>query len=127
MSLEDINKIKRKKWDCITTKHVHQMRLSSLRQRNTLVDTLALVVPIVYVPMRYLVKGTAWGTITEHAWEMLSAVLLAFAATKLSYRWQERAEKHAQLISENISLTTQADYFLSKSDKPTSGGKARKG
>jgi mobilome CxxCx(11)CxxC protein len=107
-----IDAVFQQKMNALAAKHLHERRLAKLRRWSLLVDYLAVGVPVLYFPARYIAKGTAVSNLIEHAWEVLAAILLCSAILKITYRWQERAEQHSKLISENISLSWQADYFL---------------
>jgi mobilome CxxCx(11)CxxC protein len=108
----DLEIILQKKTDALATKHLHQRRLGPLEQGNLLIDYLAIAVPILYVPVRYLAKGTGWQEIAEPLWEILAALLLALTALKIVYGWQESIKKHSKLRDENIFLASQADSLL---------------
>lgn len=111
--------INQKKMDALAAKYLHAKRLASLSRLNVLVDYLTIGITVLYFPVRYLAKGTPNGSFVEHTWEFLAAILLAFTIFKIVYRWQERAEKHSKLIGENISLASQADYFLTNANNVT--------
>jgi mobilome CxxCx(11)CxxC protein len=119
MEGQDRVKVSQCKMDALSAKYLHERRLAKFRRFNSLVDYLAIAVPVLYLPARYLAKGTAESAFVEHMWEVLAAILLASVIFKMAYRWQERAEKHSRLLAENIALIGQVDYLLSNSQNPT--------
>lgn len=104
--------IRQRRMDALTTKYLHGRILALLNRRNLLVDILALGVPILYFPIRYLAKGYPIGSIVEIFWEIFAAILIFLAFLKIILRWQDQAERHSKLIGENISLASQADQLM---------------
>jgi mobilome CxxCx(11)CxxC protein len=108
------NVIHQKRMDALSTKHLHEFRLASLSRKNLAVDLLAIGVPVLYFPIRYLAKGTIYGAYIEALWELLAGVLAFCVVLKMVYKWQERAVQHSKLRDENISLASQAERLLQK-------------
>jgi mobilome CxxCx(11)CxxC protein len=104
--------IKQKRIDSLAAKHLHVRLLSNLNKRQRLVDFLAIAVPLIYVPVRYLAKNTEYALAVETAWELLAALLVVLVVLKIVYRWQDRSQICKQLLGENISLIGQADQLL---------------
>lgn len=109
---QELDKVKKHKMYALSAKHLHQNRLDKLRKWSTFTDCLAFVFPVLYVPVRYLAKGTNEQNLAEHSWEFIGAVLAASAAVKLFYKWSENAVEHSQLRDKNIEAVTQADLIL---------------
>jgi mobilome CxxCx(11)CxxC protein len=120
---QTLSKITQKKFDSLCAKHLHVKRLSKLHGLSRLVDWLAVAVPAIYFAIRFSAKGTEYGPLAEHVWEGLAGLLIALAALKIAYGWQDRAEKHSKLLGENIALVGQADYLAT--DQNTSAESAR--
>jgi mobilome CxxCx(11)CxxC protein len=113
------NAIYQRRMDALATKHLHEYRCSSLNKLNLFVDLLAIGVPVLYLPVRYLAKGTSMGSLVESAWEILAGILLVLVIIKIIWRWQDKAAQHSKLIGENISLATQAEQLLNNASTTT--------
>jgi mobilome CxxCx(11)CxxC protein len=111
--------IRQKKLDNLAAKYTHARRISKLNTLQRLVDFFAIGVPILYIPVRYLAKGTASSDRVEMAWELLAALLVLLVVLKIVFRWQDSAELHTKLMGENISLARQADELLRAGDVVT--------
>jgi mobilome CxxCx(11)CxxC protein len=112
-----ISAIRQEKLNCLAAKHLHVRYLGRLRKWNRRVDFLAIAVPALFFPVRFLAKGTFLETYVEVFWELLAAVLLICVVLKIVYRWQERSEEHGKLLGENISLAGQADNLLANASE----------
>lgn len=117
-----IDAIHQKRMDALAAKHLHEFRLSSFNRRNLWVDLLAIGVPVLFLTVRYLMKGTPAASIVETISEVLAAILLLLAIAKMVFGWQSLAEKHSKLIGENISLASQAEQLLNNADTATPDG-----
>lgn len=117
---ETIKAIYQKRMDALATKHLHEYRLLYLSRLNLIVDFLAIGVPVLYFPIRYLAKGTPISIRTEVMWEILAAILLASAIAKIIWKWQDRAVQHSKLLGENITLASQAEHLLNNSNSSSS-------
>jgi mobilome CxxCx(11)CxxC protein len=106
--------ITQKKVDAICARILHQERLDILRRRSKIVDALALAVPIAYMAIRFLEKGSPAAHYVEWSWEIVAALLAISTGLKMLLGWTDVSERHSKQIGENISLITQADYLLSK-------------
>lgn len=107
--------IRQKKLDSLAAKHLHLKRLEWLNRWNQRVDFVALAVPIAYFTLRYLAKGTDYDRTVEIIWELLATALLVLVVLKMAYRWQEKGQRHSELLGENISLVRQANGLLNDS------------
>lgn len=104
--------IQQKRIDCLAAKHLHVRLLATLNKKQRLVDFLAIAVPLVYVPVRYLAKDTQYAAPVEIAWELLAAFLVVMVALKIVYKWQDHAQECKQLMGENIFLIREAEELL---------------
>lgn len=120
---EVVNTIYQKRIDALSAKHLHERRLALFTRWNLMVDFLAIAVPILYFPIRYLAKGTSNGIWAETGWEIFAAILLVAAVAKIIWKWQDRAVQHSKLLGENITLASQAEHLLHNS-KTTSSDSA---
>jgi len=108
-------KVTQKKIDAICARILHENRLSNLKNSTWLVDVLAFSVPVGYMPFRLFAKGTSFEAASEFIWIFAASILAVLSAVKMVSGWSEKSNKHSKLMGENISLVTQADYLLSKS------------
>jgi mobilome CxxCx(11)CxxC protein len=113
-SLDIRNRIGQKRVDALSARILHEYALTKLRVFTTLIDLLALIVPVGYMTVRYLAKGTLYETVAEIIWECIAALLLILVITKLVLCWGDKIQQHAKLVGQNISLATQENYLLSK-------------
>jgi mobilome CxxCx(11)CxxC protein len=113
------DQIRQKKMDALAAKHLHVRLRKSLNWRNQLIDFLAIGVPILYFVVRYAAKGTEAQRSVELVWEGLAALLLFLTVMKITYHWEERAQQHSTLMSENLSLVRQADALLTEGHRAT--------
>ena len=104
--------IRQQKFNCLAAKSLHSLFLASFNRKNKVVDLLALAVPALYVPVRYIAKDTVAMTIAEALWECLAASLLVLAFLKLVYGWQDKAETHSKLLGENIAHIAQINFLV---------------
>lgn len=112
---EVINTIYQKRIDALATKHLHEDRLLRFTRWSLIVDFLAIGVPLMYIPIRYLAKDTSNSSWIEMGWEMLAATLLVSALAKVIWKWQDRAVQHSKLLGDNITLASQAEHLLHNS------------
>jgi mobilome CxxCx(11)CxxC protein len=104
--------IQQKKYDSLSAKYTYSKRLARLRSYNFAVDTLAVVVPGIYLTVRYLAKGTETAALIDGLGEVLSCILLAMVLIKLGLKWQDKADQHQRLMSDNIKIVSMADTLL---------------
>lgn len=119
LNSEKINELRQRKMNCLVAKNLHKNRAESLHQLSVAADVLALAVPAAYLSVRYIFKQTSWMEPVEAIGELLAALLLVVTIVKLSYGWQERAEKHSKLIGENIGFIALIDHLLAHKDTLT--------
>lgn len=98
--------------DSLVAKHIYDRRVAALRRASSLVDYLAVAVPVLYFPIRYLAKGTSYHVILEAIWEILAAVLIALVLLKVLYGWTEKAESYSTARSENMQIANQIRSLL---------------
>lgn len=110
---QSLDKLRQKKLNALVAIELHGYRLAALKKKSLWPDLLALIVPILYFPVRYEFKGTEAGRAVEVTWEALAVILMAGVIIKLATHWQLRIEKHSQLIGDNISSAAQIDYLTS--------------
>jgi mobilome CxxCx(11)CxxC protein len=114
------DRIAQKRIDALCARILHERSLRTLRRLSLTVDVLALVVPVGYMTVRFLAKGTAYEPVAEFIWACVAAALLILSITKMVFKWTDKSQQHSRLIGENISLVTHANYLLSKSPSPDS-------
>jgi mobilome CxxCx(11)CxxC protein len=90
-----------------------------LNRLNLVADTIALLTPIVGLPVRYVLKGGPYAAATDTAWEIMAGILLAVTFLKLVCHWQENAQLHSKLMGENISIVGIADDLMADQSKLT--------
>jgi mobilome CxxCx(11)CxxC protein len=112
-------RIEQKRIDALCARILHEAALRRLRRFSVLIDVLALTVPIFYMAARLLAKGTSYESAAQSTWECIAAALLILVVIKMALRWSDRSEQHSKLIGQNISLSTQANYLLSKAPPDT--------
>ena len=117
-----VDAIRQKRHDSLSAKHLHIKLLGKLNRYQHLVDFLAIAVPVIYVPVRYLAKSTDYAFFVETAWEILAALLVVCTVLKIVYGWQDRSQICKQLLGENISLVGQADQLLNAGTSPSPEG-----
>lgn len=116
---KDIETIKQKKLDSLAVKHLHVKRLTKLGRLIQAIDLLGFAVPILYIPVRFIAKGTNNEFLAEGIWSFLAAILMVLALAKLAFQWQRNFQRHSELLGENISLIGQADRLLAEPEKLT--------
>src|SRR4051812_1058938 len=109
LNAADLQAVRQVRINALATKNLHQGRVDSLRRLSVISDAFVLVVALLYVPVRYLAKGTPHGETVESIWELAGAVLIVVSVLKLAFSWQSRVEKHAVCLGRNISLAGDAD------------------
>ena len=112
------DRIAQKRMDALCARILHERPLRKLRHLSLTVDVLALVVPVGYMTVRFLAKGTAYKSVAEFIWACVAAALLILSITKMVFKWTDKSQQHSRLIGENISLVTHANHLLSKSPSP---------
>lgn len=108
------NTFEQKKIDAICAIKYHETRLNKLQISDQFTEVLGLALPIVYLPIRYIAKGTPYERPVEIVSELLAAALLAMTVCKLKFGWADKISKHKQQIAANLNLVTQADQMLSR-------------
>lgn len=106
------NQLQQIRMNALAAKYLHQVRLNTLRRCITAVDVIAMIVPISFFPIRYLLKGSVIGAYAEIVWEVLASLLFALSLLRIILKWQESAEKHNELLARNISLANDAEQML---------------
>jgi mobilome CxxCx(11)CxxC protein len=115
MLAEDaVQQIRQAKMNALSAKHLHEKRLRPMSRLALAVDILAVAVPVLYWPVRYFFRGTAFELPAEIVWELLAGILAALAALKLGFQWQERFAKHARQRAANLVVVREADALLAK-------------
>jgi mobilome CxxCx(11)CxxC protein len=104
-------RIRQIKLNALAAKHRHVQSRDALNRRNHKVDFLGLLVPVLY-PFRYLAKGSPVESGFEIAWTLLAVLLAGTTAAKMAFRWSDKAQKHSELLGENISLVGHANSLL---------------
>jgi hypothetical protein len=59
LNQEDKNKIRQQKLNALTAMQLHKNQISTLQQRNRLVESLSIAVSAFYLTPRLLAKGTS--------------------------------------------------------------------
>lgn len=111
--------INQKRFDSLIAKRLHSRLRQRLNGLNLLVDVIALLTPIVGLPVRYVLKGGAYAENADMVWEIMSGILLAVTLLKVFCKWQENAQLHSKLMGENIFITGLADDLLADPAKLT--------
>ncbi len=112
--------INQKRFDSLVAKRLHQRRRAGLNRLNLLADVIALLTPILGLPVRYVLKGGPYVAIADATWEIMAGILLAVTFLKLVCRWQENAQLHSKLMGENISIVGITDDLMVDQSKLTS-------
>lgn len=106
------DRIEQERINCLCAEFLHIASLEKLGFRILLVDALALIVPVLYFPLRYFSKDTTYSMAVEVSWEFLAACLIGAAIWKFVAGWQERYKNHGRLMGENVALVRQAVDLL---------------
>jgi mobilome CxxCx(11)CxxC protein len=109
-----VEKIEQKKLNSLAAKHFHAKWLGKLDRLNWLTNFLGIAVPIMGFPFRLLAQGKQYSTVVDVGWTFLASALLVITVWKIAYGWQNRTQKHHELLAENISLVSQADNLITK-------------
>jgi len=109
---EEQKKAARIRQDALVGIHLHNTRISRLSARTRFTDWLALAVPILYVPVRFLAKGTSVFQTVEAVWEVLAATLLVTAASRIVLQWDRQLEEHYKYRDDDLRLADQAAGIL---------------
>lgn len=112
MDADLLHDIKQQKFNCLAAKNLHSLFLASFNRKNKAVDLLALAVPALYFPVRYIAKATPIMSVVEAIWECLAGVLIVLAFLKLVYGWQGKVETHSKLLGENIAHVAQINFLV---------------
>jgi mobilome CxxCx(11)CxxC protein len=105
-------RIEEERFKCLCAEYLHINALEKLNKKIRLVDALALIVPVLYFPLRYFSKDTDYASCVEVTWEIFAACLIAAAIWKFVAGWQEQFKNHGKLLGENIALVRQAVDLL---------------
>jgi mobilome CxxCx(11)CxxC protein len=100
----------------LAAKHLYDRRIGNLRRASTLADYLAIAVPVLYFPIRYLAKETTAHDVLEGVWEILAAILIAATLLKVFYHWSEKSESQATARSENVKIADEILHLLNTSE-----------
>jgi mobilome CxxCx(11)CxxC protein len=111
-----ITEIEQIRLDNLAAKYLHQKKIATLNNLNQFVDALALLVPVLYFPMRYEAKDTCWQSGVEKSWEFLAALLLAFTIWRLIRKWQDSAQAASRYMGVNITIASEAARLLRATD-----------
>jgi mobilome CxxCx(11)CxxC protein len=114
---ETVRHINQKRFDSLVAKNLHKRARQRLNKLNLSVDIVALLLPIVGLPVRYILKGGAYAQYADVTWEILAGLLLALVLLKIICRWQENALLHTKLMGENISIVSITDALLADKAK----------
>ena len=104
--------VEQTKLNALCAKYLHQKKLNKLTGPNFFIDYMVMAVTVLYFPIRYLAKGTAYSSYAETGWEFSAAILFIFSLIKTVYKWQDRINKHNKLMLLNMSLVSEADEIL---------------
>lgn len=105
-------RVEDERFNCLCAQRLHVRALEKLNNKILAVDALALIVPVVYFPIRYLTKGTRYEFPIGAIWEILAACLIGVTIWKFVAGWQERFRNHGRLLGENVALVRQAIDLL---------------
>jgi len=112
MDTETKTKLLQVKLNALASKHQHAKSRGTLNRRNQNVDFLGLAVPSLYFAFRYYATNAAYEVWVEAIWALLAALLATATMAKMAYRWSDKAQKHSELLGENISLVGHANSLL---------------
>src|SRR5579863_6844197 len=105
-------RVEEERFKCMCAQRLHVRALEKLNNKILFVDALALIVPVLYFPFRYITKGTIYNFQVEAIWEILAGCLIGFTIWKFLAGWQERFRSHGKLLGENVALVRQAVDIL---------------
>jgi mobilome CxxCx(11)CxxC protein len=106
------NKVTQIKLNALAAKHLHVKCRETFNTYNQNVDFLGIAVPTFYFAFRYLAKSTQYEGLVEGVWGILAAILAVATIAKMVYHWPDKAQRHSELLGENISLVGQANDLL---------------
>jgi mobilome CxxCx(11)CxxC protein len=118
LSAADQRDLRQARLDSLAAKHLYNRRIGVLRRAGTVVDLLAIAVPLLYLPVRYLTKGQPLHAPLEVGWELLGAALLVAAVVKVIYRWPDRAEEQAVARGENMRIADELQALVVSTGGP---------
>ena len=75
---------------------------------HALVDYLAIIVPVLWVPIGLGVLDSVAKETTEIIWQALAAALAAAALAKITFQVDSRAADHARLLDKNSQVAHDA-------------------
>ncbi len=111
---ETTARLRQAKFNALVSKYLHERARETLNTRNQVVDFLGIAVPTLYFVLRYYAKGTEYDFLVNAVWEFLAAVLACGTVAKMAFQWSDRAQKHSELLGENISLVGHANSLLNE-------------
>jgi mobilome CxxCx(11)CxxC protein len=116
LNQEEKNKIRQQKLNALTAMQLHKNQISTLQQRNRLVESLSIAVSAFYLTPRLLAKGTSFANIVDNIGEILAAILLVLTILKLINKWQDDEIRHEIMLRRNRDIVYEADRLL---ERPT--------
>lgn len=82
-------RVRQKKLDAKCARILHEKRLARFRALSLTADVLSLAVPIGYMTVRFLAKGTQDEHVAECTWEAVAALLAILIVVKMGFRWSD--------------------------------------
>ncbi len=108
----DLDTIRQDKFNALVAIELHRKEIRKLQQKNQLIDSLTLAVPVFYLIPRLLAKGTFLASFIDGIGEILAGILLVLAILKLTNKWQEREIRHTTMSRRNRDIFYEADRLL---------------
>lgn len=104
--------INQKITDSLAAKHLHVKARAQLNFWNLLIDILSLAVPIIYLSVRYVVKGATLQAAFDSVGEILAGILIAASVLKFICQLQDKIQKHSELMADNIAIVSLGQTLL---------------
>jgi mobilome CxxCx(11)CxxC protein len=112
LGTDTVARLKQIRMDELCGKYAHLARYNRLRRWGTVVDGLAIIVPILYFAPRLLAAGSPEEKVVQAIDTLLSVVLLALTVLKLLLRWDDEKQAHLTCIEKNSRLAAEASSLL---------------
>lgn len=106
------NVLKQIRLEALSAIYLHQIRLKSVRRKNSTTNFLTIAVPILYFVPRFLLKDSVYHNAVEVLWELLASFLLILGVSKVVFRWDQKENDHSFMIHKNRDTAREALQLL---------------
>lgn len=109
-----INNLKQSRMNSLISKTLSTNEIDDTKKLHSIIDILAVCIPIIYYAPTIIAKGTVWENSTNNIGIIVSAILLSLVVFKSFYKSNDYLQKCIKILHENMTFISDVNNLISK-------------